>query len=65
MTELPAAGTQAKKTLAAIGALVGTLDREKQIVKDAFARTFTTYASPQNQALFRELFSANKKEVGR
>jgi len=62
--ELPMAGEQSKKTLAAIGALIGTLDREKQIVKDAFARTFTTYASPENKALFRELFAAKKKEVG-
>jgi hypothetical protein len=41
----------------AIGSLIGTLDRERQTVKDAFANTFTDFASPNNQELFRELFT--------
>jgi CHAD domain-containing protein len=56
--ELPIAHQQSKKTLAAIGSLIGALDNEKQTVKDAFAKTFTDFASPANQGLFRELFAS-------
>jgi hypothetical protein len=42
----------------AIGSLIGTLDREKKIVKDAFAKTFTDYASKKNKGLFQELFAS-------
>jgi CHAD domain-containing protein len=56
--ELPANQRQAKKALAAIGSLIGTLDRRRQMVKDAFAKTFTEFVSSANQALFRELFSS-------
>jgi len=56
--ELPIAHQQSKKTLAAIGSLIGALDKEKQTVKDAFAKTFTGFASPANQGLFRELFAS-------
>jgi hypothetical protein len=41
----------------AIGSLVGTLGRERQMVKDAFAETFTDFASPGNKELFQELFA--------
>ena len=56
--ELPITDPQSKKTLEAIGSLIGTLDREKQLVKNAFARTFTEYASPENKNLFRKLFAS-------
>jgi CHAD domain-containing protein len=56
--ELPATDQQSKKTLVAIGSLIGTLDREKQAAKDAFAKTFTDYASPANKTSFRELFTS-------
>ncbi len=55
--KLPATHQQLKKTLVAIGSLIGTLDRERQAVKDAFAKTFTDFASPANRKLFRELFT--------
>jgi CHAD domain-containing protein len=55
--KLPTTHQQKKKTLVAIGSLIGTLDRERQTVKDAFAKTFTDFASPKNQELFRELFT--------
>ncbi|MCP4630896.1 MAG: CHAD domain-containing protein [bacterium] len=55
--KLPATHQQLKKTLVAIGSLIGTLDRERQAVKDAFAKTFTDFASPSNRKLFRELFT--------
>jgi len=60
--ELPASHQQTKKTLVAIGSLIGTLDRERQQIKDAFANTFTDFASPTNQKLFRELFSSQAQE---
>jgi CHAD domain-containing protein len=56
--ELPATKQQSKKALVAIGSLIGTLDREKQTAKDAFAKTFIAYASPANKRLFRELFTS-------
>ncbi len=55
--ELPIAHQQSKRTLAAIGSLIGALDSEKQTVKGAFAKTFTDFASLANQGLFRELFA--------
>ncbi len=55
--ELPDAQQKSKKTLAAIGSLVGALDKEKQTVKDAFAKTFTDFRSPANQKLFKKLFA--------
>jgi len=56
--KLPATHQQFKITLVAIGSLIGTLDREKQTVKDAFAKTFIDFASPANKKLFRELFAS-------
>jgi CHAD domain-containing protein len=55
--ELPTSRQQNKKALAAIGSLIGAMDKEKQTVKDAFAKTFTDFASSANQDLFRELFA--------
>ena len=60
-TELTGDQQQLKKTLVAIGSLVEALNREKQTVRDAFARTFTDFAAPANQALFKELFAAETK----
>lgn len=56
--ELPATRQQGNKTLVAIGSLIGALDSRRRTVKDAFASTFTDFASPANQALFRELFAS-------
>jgi len=56
--KLPTTHQQLKKILLAIGSLIGTLDRERQTVKDAFAKTFIDFASPVNRKLFRELFAS-------
>ena len=56
--ELPITDQQSNKALVAIGSLIETLDRKKQQVKDAFAKTFTVYASLANKKLFRELFAS-------
>lgn len=61
--ELPMTRQKSKKTLVAIGSLIGSLDREKQKVRDAFATTFTNFASLVNKKLFRELFAFKKKEI--
>ncbi len=60
-TELPGGQQQLKKTLVAIGSLVETLNREKQTVRGAFDRTFTDFAAPANQALFKELFASKAR----
>ncbi|MBF8260086.1 MAG: CHAD protein [Actinobacteria bacterium] len=54
---VPRRGKRRTGTLLAIGSLFGALDREKQTLKDAFARTFAVYASPANRKLFRELLA--------
>ncbi len=57
VTDLPA-----KKTLVAIGSLVGTLDRKRQAAKGKFSKTFQAFASSENSATFRELFSGKKRK---
>jgi len=61
--ELPATHRKSKKAQAAIGSLIGTLDRDKRIIKDAFAKTFTDYASSSNKRAFSELFASKQKET--
>ncbi|MFC1858283.1 CHAD domain-containing protein [Thermodesulfobacteriota bacterium] len=61
--ELPATHRKSKKALVALGSLIGTLDREKQIIKDAFTKTFTDYASYPNKRAFSELFASKQKET--
>ena len=60
-TEIPVTHQQSKKTLIVIGSLIGTLEKERQIVKNAFAKTFTDFASSENQELFRRLFASKAK----
>ena len=59
--ELPATHQKLKKTLVAIGSLIETLNRERQKVRDAFAKTFTDFASSENQELFKALFASKAK----
>ena len=54
--ELPRTDSRSKKTVAAIGTLVKTLEREKLTVKKAFAKTFSDFASPSYRKVFQELF---------
>ena len=61
--ELPATHRKSKKTQMAIGSLIGTLDKEKQAIKEAFAKTFTDYASSSNKRAFSELFASKQKET--
>jgi CHAD domain-containing protein len=61
--ELPATNPKSKKALVAVGSLIRTLDRKKQTTKDAFAKTFTNFASTPNSRSFRELFAIKQKEA--
>ena len=61
----PATGQKQRKLLVAIGSLIGTLDREKQIIKDAFVKTFASYASPPNISAFSKLFASKQKDTVR
>ena len=56
--KLPVTRQQLKKVLVAIGSLIGNLDRKRQVAKNAFAKTFTGFASPANKKLFRKLFAS-------
>jgi len=55
--ELPVNRGQSEKIFLAIGSLVGALGRDRQMLKDAFAQTFANFASPENKALFKDLFA--------
>ena len=61
--ELPASHRKSKKALVAVGSLIGTLDRKKQIIKGAFAKTYTDFAAPPNKRLFQDLFASKTKEA--
>jgi CHAD domain-containing protein len=61
--ELPLTDQQSRKTLLAVGSLVDTLHQERLKVKNEFSETFTTFASPNNKALFKKLFAPRKKEA--
>jgi CHAD domain-containing protein len=63
--ELPAAKAEPQEALLAIGGLISRLDQERQVVKADFAKTFTNFASPENQAHFKRLFKPQKKVAAR
>ena len=63
--ELPLDEPGSRKALVATGYLVENLGYEQKAVKENFARTFTQFASPANQELFRQLFATKKKKAGR
>ena len=52
----------ARKTIAAIGCLIGAIDREKWQVRKQFDHIFKDFASSKNKALFAELLSNQKEE---
>ena len=54
--ELPTTNKKNKRVLVSIGSLIGALDREMRVVKKSMFKTFTNFASPPNERLFRELF---------
>ncbi len=59
--QLPLSGAKARKVFVAVGCLVGGIQQEQQRVKAEFAQAFTEFATPENQALFRELFVVRKE----
>ena len=54
--ELPATHKKNKRVLVSIGSLIGALDGKMRVVKKSLFKTFTDFASPLNEQLFRELF---------
>ena len=54
--EFPATHKKYKRVLVSIGSLIGALDRKMRVVKKSLFKTFTDFASPLNEQLFRELF---------
>ncbi len=60
---LPLTSRQSKNTLVAIGSLIEKLDAKKQTTRKAFANTFNSFSSPQNQKLFHELFALKRKKA--
>ncbi len=63
--ELPIDDPRSRKALVATGYLVENLGYKQKKVKVGFADTFTEFASPANQALFRRLFATKGKKAGR
>jgi CHAD domain-containing protein len=61
--ELPRTVFRSKKTVAAIGTLVKTVEREKRKAKKAFAETFSDFASLSKQRFYRGLFGAGSSVV--
>jgi CHAD domain-containing protein len=61
--ELPRTDSRAKKTAAAIGTLIKTLEREKRKAKKAFAETFSDFASFPKQMSYRGLFGPESSFV--
>ncbi|MBE2222217.1 MAG: CHAD domain-containing protein [Anaerolineae bacterium] len=60
--EMPIRGQASRDALIAIGCLVGALHQRREQVKSEFAGTFTSFAAPQNKALFTDLFAPHKKD---
>jgi CHAD domain-containing protein len=60
--EMPIDDPRSRKALVATGYLVENLGNKQTAVKTKFANTFTEFASPVNQKLFRRLFAAKHKK---
>ncbi|MCZ6677247.1 MAG: CHAD domain-containing protein [Candidatus Poribacteria bacterium] len=58
--EFPVTDQQSRRTILAMGSLIGTLDKESQIVKSSFSEIFTGFVSPSNRRLYVELFAVEK-----
>ena len=63
--ELPMDDPRSRKALVATGYLVENLSYKQNSVRENFAGTFTEFASPANQKLFRQLFATKGKKVHR
>jgi CHAD domain-containing protein len=58
--ELPVTNKKNKRVLVSIGSLIGTLDGEMRLLRKSLFKTFTDFASPSNERLFRELFASKE-----
>jgi CHAD domain-containing protein len=62
--ELPIHEPGTRRALVATGYLIDNLAHRQQVVRDDFAETFTTFASQNNQGLFRKLYAYKEKRPG-
>jgi len=60
--ELPLKNEADRRTLLAIGSLIGLIHAQQVKVKTEFAERFNTFAAPTNKALFKELFRVPKRK---
>ena len=61
--ELPMDDPRSRKALVATGYLVENLSYKQNAVKANFADTFTDFAAPANQKLYRQLFATKRKKT--
>jgi len=61
--QLPITDQGGRRTLLAIGSLIESLVYQQQRVKDAFAETFTAFASASNQEVYNQLFSKKRDRL--
>lgn len=62
IADAPVANGSLTDALIAIGCLVGNLHQRREIVKSEFSGAFNHFASPENEALFIQLFAPEKKQ---
>ncbi len=58
--ELPITGQRDRRTMLAIGSVIGSLEEQIQTAKGSFSDVFTRFSSPKNRKLYRELFAPAK-----
>ena len=55
--DLPIDDAESRRALLATGSLIESLANQQQLVRKDFAKTFTNFASTENQELYEQLFS--------
>ncbi|HXV98801.1 MAG TPA: CHAD domain-containing protein, partial [Anaerolineae bacterium] len=63
VTELSDEELQVRRTILAVGSLIGALDDKKLQVKEAFAQTFTDFMAPATQQLVKALCACQRKRL--
>jgi CHAD domain-containing protein len=61
--EIDTSEPESKMTLLAIGSLIGSMEDERQRVRESFDQIFSKFAASKNKAIARELFSSKTKKA--
>jgi len=61
--QLPVTASESRKVFVAVGRMIGVIEQKRAQVKDSFAKTFTDFATQDNQKLFQKLFDTRKNQV--